>query len=270
LIQMSGADDDLLRLLAAIAAAAADDNIRTGEDAVTALSAGLVSVLADSVEDAAVGQVFDGASATTLSKAVAAVRKNPPSFEQRARLNSVLLTVAGAGLRPGNVYPAAACGAPGDAKDRRRFVHDVYYSQRARNDDAWWRDFAARLEKRGIPVFVEITPACDHATGKWEGARFVAGLLISVDEAEVLEADVRIPAESRGFAKDFESIWIDYTEPKLAGCYKLVMNARRVLTCSLDGMREHTALFRFRHPVVADIQAWFASHAARPGYVSVR
>jgi hypothetical protein len=118
-------------------------------------------------------------------------------------------------------------------------------------------------------VCIEITPACDHAGNKSHLARVLCGILVRIDGNAVKESDLKLPPSSRLFAKELEPLWIDNEAMQLKGVFKLMINARCLLSISLNELRQKKAVFRLRYPVVCDIQAWFASHAARPGYVSV-
>lgn len=272
LIRMSADDADLTRLLATIATAASDEAIGTPLDALIALNSGLSSVHADSVESIVQTETGESPFAKALLDVIRQLRNGPPpNLEQRSRLNTFLLAGPAPVFRPGNVYATEPCRIAGIAtgKDLRAFIGDVFFSQKAKDDKTWWKKFKEILEKAALPVAIEITPSCDHAAGKSQAARLLAGILIKMDGTGLEEADLRLPAESRLIAKDVEPIWLSLPDQRLEGCFKLLVGARRFLTWPIEEMRKHKPLFRLRYPVVADLQAWFASHAARPGYVSI-
>ncbi len=271
LFAMSKDSDDLTRLLAAIAQAMAEDRIANPMDALVALGAGLVSVHADSVEDFEYPPPSkERDSRAVLLDMIANLRKNKPNLSQRALLNSFLLTTSSPALRPGNVYETALCKIPGIAPGEyaRNFLLEVYTPNF--KSKPVWKQFLDDKSNVLIPACIEITPSCDHAAGKTDITRLLLGLLIKVDDAAIPDEILKIPAECRLFAKDIEPIWLNFAESNIKDNYKLVVSARRFLTMPVEEMKKHKALFRFRHPVVTDIQSWFASHAGRPGYASVR
>lgn len=114
----------------------------------------------------------------------------------------------------------------------------------------------------------EITAACDFAQGKAYNARLIYGLLIEGPGTNAGNAKLSIPENTRNFARDTEFIRID--ESGLAGDYRLVMNARWICSISVADLAKQKAVVRLRDQLITDIRAWFASHASRPGYVSLR
>jgi hypothetical protein len=97
----------------------------------------------------------------------------------------------------------------------------------------------------------------------------LGGLLIKSPGDTERERLRILPAESRVFAKETEFFWVEESDFGIAGSFKLILNARKLVTMPFDQLRQHRAVCRLRQQVIADIRAWFASHAARPGYVAV-
>lgn len=112
------------------------------------------------------------------------------------------------------------------------------------------------LKKKCKPILVEITPACDFAQRKHVNIRLVAGLLVPhTDICLIKTAD---------FVRKLPVLKLDgEPEPQY-----LFLDAHFLVgICPRDfGIQP---AFRLRKQLLVDIQAWFAAHAARPGYVSL-
>lgn len=269
---MSQDGNDLTKILATIAKATADEKIKSPQNALAALGAGLVSVHADAVEDFEYSPAqLEHGSNLALHGMIEALRDHRPTLEQRAKLNSFLLTTGSSILRPGNIYATEVCGIKGfvPGKALRGFIKEIFSQHRLRMEADQWESFVKDAAEASVPACVEITPACDHAAEKSPVARLLMGILIRLDGHVSLESDTRIPAESRLFARDVEPVWLETFHDKMAGVYKLLISARHFTTLPVGDMKDVQPVIRLRHPVVADIQSWFASHASRPGYASV-
>ncbi len=262
LVALSKDDPDLIKLLAAVARAAADESPSSVEHTIRALCSGLVSIHHDAIEDLAVPNFF-GDAGQAIHDQVSQSQNQPLTPEQRARLNEVLLTTSSSVLRPGNVYSDESRLGDDAAQTafKRSFAEDLL--PEAKNNIL---DAIARSSK---VVGIEITPPCDHAAQKNASARLVLGLLIRLG-LPVTEDKVKLPAKSRLFAKEIEPVQLHLPGISQSGAYKLILSARHLETRAISAIKNEKPLFRFRSSVVADIQAWFASHAARPGYVSIR
>lgn len=268
-------DTDLLKVLSSIAVASAEEKLTTPELAGAALFIGLSSVHADALESSCETAKLDDEHTRLLGAAVKQVRLNPLSFRLRAVLNGILLTsdrITSATPTPGNLYidsnwnPAGGFPAALDEKKKRGFIREVFAK---RSDDSTADAFVKAVANVSTPCMVEITPPCDHVAGKCKGARLLAGLLINGENSELTEAETTIPAESRLFSKGIEYVWLNVPAQALKGAYAIVINARHLITVPSEDLAKNPPIVRLRHPVLSDIQAWFAAHAARPGYTSV-
>jgi hypothetical protein len=116
---------------------------------------------------------------------------------------------------------------------------------------------------RSRPVLIEANAACDHVQTKVLAPRLIGGLLL--------------PSDLLTLFKDPEKKnWPDYiwrlgpisvrmpggTEDSIVA---LIANSLFVTTTTFETLRARSALFRLRGQAFAAMQAWFASHAARPG-----
>ncbi len=113
------------------------------------------------------------------------------------------------------------------------------------------------LKEKTEPVLLEITPACDYAQRKNKMLRLVGGLFVPTEMIHLIKRNsifVKIvgPLEIKG-KKD----------PQY-----LVLNSHFLFGYPEPEQTWKTT-YRLRSQVLVDVQAWFASHAARPGYTSV-
>lgn len=113
-----------------------------------------------------------------------------------------------------------------------------------------------------IPALIEASAVCDHAQKNIRIARFIFGLIVPVSERKKL--NVRA-----GFIWEFGPISL---EKKIApsGVYYFYFSARHMLTLDIRQAVKLKAIARLRGEAFADLQAWFASHATRPGIMLLR
>jgi hypothetical protein len=215
---------------------------------------------------------------------------------QKAALNSMMLlssVAAGRGpVSPGNVYAirrqpnklcalsqcrvaakAIADGMP--IKLTKDAEYNTLHNQLNKARNSGKAQEAAALQKKEkareraiigscLSVLVEITPACAFAQGKRKMARFVSGLLVPGEHAKVFKWS---SDEAPPFLKPLETVTI----PRLKGTWCPILDARYVFgVLKPDDSVRCIPLCRLRESVLVDIQAWFASYVARPGYLSIR
>jgi len=190
----------------------------------------------------------------------------------RNQLNGIFLTAripaTGWRVNPGNVYTEKGWSkddAPfflrkSARKGLESFVGEIFSEKSP--------DKLKRLTDASIPCLVELTPLCDIANTKTGLARLVAGILVKFSGDASFDKKVHLPSSNRIFGKQIE--FCSVRAKPLSGAYSLFLNARHLHSKSLVKLKLHRPTFRLRHEVVRDIQAWFASHAARPGYFSLR
>lgn len=265
-------DDDLLKLLASLVVASAGKTITDVASCVAHLFDGLNPIHYDQIEQfARTGSVTGPHAERLRSRINEGVTLSPV---QNARLNRVLLAsvVADESIspQPGNVYVAAGWNVDADSpfplltdpESVKAFVDETWSHQKG--------NLLVTLADSAVPCLLEITPACDHAAGKMKEARLLGGVLIKSGGTKTSEEKRRLPDQSRMFARQTEFLLLENKSLGLDGSYTLVVNARHFYSKPLEELRLDKPVFRLRHQVVADIRAWFASHAARPGYISLR
>ena len=210
-----------------------------------------------------------------MDQLLAAANPKPSlSAKQRARLNYILIasdTLPDGSLpQPGNVYVPGGWdeSADGsfphlrDAEEKERFIEGLWADQKD--------EFLRELAEASVPCLLEITPACDHAARKADHARLLGGVLIKSKGTKNSESKIALPIKSRAFARQLEFLFIESPDLGPSGHYRLVVSARYLLSKGSDELAKHRPAFRLRHEIVTDMRAWFAGHAARPGYVSLR
>lgn len=267
-----------MKRLAAVCRAASEDLIETREIAAEALSRGLAPLHLDEVEN---GETAVMPQHDSLLKSIQSLRQAPLSGIDRAKLNASLLC-SGAGQsdrpRPGNIYVESGWKAseafPAKLADDKlkAFAMELFPKQRIPQEEGGdaYKSRIAGLLSGAQGCLVEITPACDAASkGKFR-PRLLHGVLLSWSGSDDKEAAFELPSESRLHARDLEFIAFDAGALGVKGMCKLVLSARRLSYVPFEELQKCSAVARIRHPVLADIRAWFASHAARPGYAGVR
>lgn len=177
--------------------------------------------------------------------------------ERKAALNTILLTSGQLDpKRPGAVVPGKDLNVSGvpfepgtENKSYREFLHCIFKGK--------YRDKAikARIQEKCLPVFVEITPGCDHAQNKRRQLRFVPGVL-------VCEPDQDIVPERADHLRNIGPL-ISHGQVAL-----LIIDTQHFFTLPLDAELPE-ALFCLRDHVRTDIQAWLGSQLARPGHLSL-
>ncbi len=217
------------------------------------------------------------------------------SVEQMATLNSMLLLLpvhpSDIAVKPGNLYvkrrnlkskcPVMRCGVNTidlASSMPLRFTKDPEYKklddefrkvqQHNQSSKVVRLDKARNKRERAIlrhciPVLLELTPACDHAQSKSGAARFIAGILVPNSLGKILDWG----NEEAPFLRKLEPL----TLPGKQGIWRLVLNTRALYSISNAGRKiRSTPVTRLREGIQNDIKAWFAAHAARPGYLSIR
>lgn len=288
----SSQDANALKLLATLTAASAGQVTLESQAAVLHLFETLNPLHYDQLENRARLHAAKGEHADQLEHTLA--RRGTPQADQIARLNGMLLTAPGPEsstlVRPGDLFVARAelrAKCPVTrlevktvelADGLARFTKDEAYglskkaldkarTKRAGSDDARITRLERELDSREetilnecLPILLEIAPICDFAQNKRPLARFVAGILVPDQHAKVF-----------GTTPPYTYRVPPCAFPGLTGTWHLILNARFSYGLrNPKGLIKSVPLCRLRRALLADVQAWCAAHAARPGYVSVR
>ncbi len=108
------------------------------------------------------------------------------------------------------------------------------------------------------PVLLDVSPKCDFSQNKRPIVRFLGGFIFPDKHRDLLSQP------------DFIYRFPPCVYPGLDGIWHLVFNSRFSYGLKNPGRRIRTKpAFRLRRSVFTDVQVWFASRCARPGYMSV-
>ncbi len=112
-------------------------------------------------------------------------------------------------------------------------------------------------------IITGINPSCDISQGNVRAARFLSGLLIPDSEVNKIK---------RG--DDTSFIWrlgpLHFDNSTVKGIYHLILSARHFVTCNISEASKLTPLAKMRSQAFAELQAWFARHASRPGIILLK
>ena len=192
---------------------------------------------------------------------------------KKRQLNSILLisgmTPSISRVSPGNMYISKIWDGKVEPFpfDKRKVSYKTFISELWSNNIK--PDFLRDLKKKSTPCLLDITPPCDYANRKIKYARLVGGVILRSNGNVEDDKKCRLPIQSREFAKEIEWCMLQKGAWGAEGNYKIVVNARYLFSIPVEKLRKQKPAIRLRQQVVTDIQAWFASHAARPGYLSV-
>lgn len=162
-------------------------------------------------------------------------------------------------VRPGNLYVRDGwhLGAANFPTNQEQLVKELFESSSA--------DFE-RLKTTCHPALVELTPTCDFAQNKNRMGRLIAGLLVPANPQP------KFIDKGRGsFFYKIGPFSINAVDRLgvAPGDYFLALSARFVYSDELDDLLTCQPGARLRQQVLVDLQAWFASHAARPGMLTL-
>ena len=111
------------------------------------------------------------------------------------------------------------------------------------------------------PFMVEINATCDHAQNNIRIGRFLAGLIVpESDKKKIKKAE---------YIYQLGPVFLD-SRMTPAGVYYLYFSARHLLTTDLKCAQGMHVFARLRAEAFADLQAWFAHRASRPGMLMLR
>jgi hypothetical protein len=113
-------------------------------------------------------------------------------------------------------------------------------------------------------VLLEISASCDQIQGNVRAARFLSGLIAPKDEL----TKIKDPKDNSNFLWRIGPLYIQRKD--LNGIYYLYFSARHLVTCPVSKIINMNPFARLRSEALADIQAWFARHASRPGLILLK
>ncbi len=164
-------------------------------------------------------------------------------------------------LKPGNIYKTGSVLSQVHRSSKITFHKRDFYEKgklTKRSSDTSIDAKIKELDKKIIPIVIEVTPDCDYVQKNWKGARFIFGILwpnLFSDNSET--KDYLKKAEK----KFFPPLLLKYKNV----VYSLVLHSDYQCILPLSPIRSVKPILRAKKELLADIQHWSASHASRPG-----
>ena len=106
-----------------------------------------------------------------------------------------------------------------------------------------------------IPIFLEISPACDITKNKRKKLRLIFGVMIPID--------LRYESKGDNFTKP--SLTIQYQ----GNSYEVVFDLHTITGINLEAFQSLKPCFRFKKEFVTEIQHQAAVHMSRPGFFNM-
>ena len=254
--------DGMLNVLAILAHAAGGKTLQDGPTAFRALLEALNPIHLDRLEQLSLEPESPKANTQRLATLT-------PSFKEdkKALMNRMLLIAeisrGNSHPQPGNVYCEEGwkCKIRYPISPRKikleTLAGEIFDSTRKKPKNTTLEEIIEGC----VPVLVEITPTCDYAQGR-RYARLVAGVIVPCKYHKKIKDAL--------FIKKIGPVNLRETaQLPLSGNYYLAFNSHYLVGMSYDDLERCGIVFRLRRQTLVDIQHWFASHAARPGVLSI-
>lgn len=280
LFEANMAEEKRMRVLATLARAAGGKSIESDRHAVSLLCETMHELLADAIPPREFVDTLEPFGAV-LREAIKLLRASPLSTDECSRLNRLLILdpapdevlgdVPGALLYGHTTCPIGTRRAFSESAIRGELM-EYFISQcagRAPEDCKAWKDELRKAAVDAIQVWANVTPPCDVAQQRqFLQYRYVGGVLLRIPVPAFLLFRADLPPEARTFAKELPAIRLQ-AGPRGEGTYLLLLNARQLYGVDRTTARSQKPDLVLRSSVVNELLAWFASHAARPGIISV-
>jgi hypothetical protein len=274
----------LMQILALLAQSTGACGDVDGSRAVSKLFESLNPIQFDQLEQISVRRTTVNGNGEALAVEIAKKLELTP--ETKAKINGIFLSAkCGSGdppFQPGAVYLRSQTSGQrcphyhvdlripviaeemfdfGKSKAIRQFQVQLNNSKDGEEKASLTQQINAERErvlKLCEPVLIEVTPACDFAQDKRSTVRFVGGVMVPPEAAELIKR--------AQFIKPIEQMRLD--EPD--GDWSIFLNSRFVfgVTSAVQKFDSRPS-FRLRNSILVDILAWLGSQSARPGYMAV-
>ena len=153
---------------------------------------------------------------------------------------------------PGNIYKLADCIEAVPIQPRRIF-EDLVQAAHKEN---------AVLFDQTIPILLEVSASCDFAQSKIKFARFVAGLIVPMNESSNFkQPSYKQPLEA---LLSLEPLWIQEQDRRL------LLSSQYLISLELDRAKPLKPFARLRSQWLTSVQFWLAQQLSRPGVVMLR
>ncbi len=184
--------------------------------------------------------------------------KSVPKYTpaERAQMNNYFLLESSpeASIKPGNIYKRDAILSKIHKTGKVTFTKSDFYNKPSTPTRL---AHTQELNRRVIPVVMEVTPECDYAQKKWKGAKFVSGILYPEKYLDGGKTDDQMKSAD----KISPPIPLYYNNQ----VYFLVFHAGYQSVLPLTQIKTIKPILRARKDLLVDIQHWLASHSSRPG-----
>ena len=117
-------------------------------------------------------------------------------------------------------------------------------------------------------VFLEVSAACDHQQGHVTAARLIAGVAFPASTFKTGDSAARVNRRSGDYLREIVPIQTTAIDDFPSEAV-LVWNARYPASTSVEELSQLQPIGRLREPLLADIRAWLAYQAGRPGHLRV-
>jgi hypothetical protein len=259
--------DELQKIMAALSIASGGRTLSTGIDVLKAFYSALNPIHEDRLEHLAINTDAVKAASDALKKVVDGKPHNKSLLlpEQNGQLNKIFC-LADIGPedknpQPGNVYLVkdwtGRCYISNDEVPESQLIVEAF----SKVEDEKTTNHLVQECTFGM---VEITPACDYSQGHNIYSRLLPCLLIP--EEVYSQVEKKSPARKHlgPLSTEDEDIF------GLKGTFYIVLTSRFSFGITTQELSGNTPAFRIRSSVLVDIQAWYASQVARPGYLQLR
>lgn len=105
-------------------------------------------------------------------------------------------------------------------------------------------------------IFIEVSPTCDVAQGKWKKLRLVFALLIP--------NEITIEQKGDNFY-NCNGLLIDYE----GNPYRIILDLHTVTGINFEVFSDIETIFKFKQELIVDIQQKIANHISRPGFFNM-
>jgi len=201
--------------------------------------------------------------------------KSKISSEKSASINDIFLLMKNSLSKsvPGNVYLYSEImkSARNNKKEldcnqlkriNRNYLSNFFNIHYSNNKIGLFDDFKEDIKSRTIPMYLELTPSCDHANGKRKNIRLMFGLLVPA-RYEHKAGNKEISFDK--LLKKSESIYISPPIMYKNNLFRMVFDYQHYYSLHTTIIKDSNPLFKLRDDFLYLIQNDVANHLSRPG-----
>lgn len=256
--------------LTQIAKGAYGSNI-TEEEITARVQNSLSMLLKDNIERKVDSQTIAKEIGKKLHKHI----KSKISSKKSASINDIFLLMKNSLSKssPGNIYlhSEIISSAKKNKKENdcvqlkriyKNYLSNFFDKKYSNTKLGLFSDYESDIKLRTTPIYLELTPSCDHANGKQKNVRLIFGLLVpekytnNSKTKEIKNKNIRKIGDSI-----FESQPIIYGDE----LYYIILDYAHYYSLHTSVLKDSTPLFRLREDFLYLIQKNVANHLSRPG-----